>query len=371
MTRIRDDVRLHFERQAALHPAPGGLRYMVLATAHSTPAQPARHGWIAGAIAILVTTAIIAGLLAAGVRHVRTIPATPPSVMFHDDLAANAKGRPVLSDRLDFVQIENYSLEASLPSTPGSAYVFAVDASLAPLPGAVVSAFGITQAPTYDYTGAYYVGALRYFPASGTIWLGGSTYLWPGSVAPISNAASAIALSRQYLVAHGLFSDADLLATKGSARLVPASFSSSYRAEWIVTFERRLGGLPDYGYWQPGATLEILDTGLVMSLVVVRHPISGHEQTQRLISAAQAWNQVALGHWFAADGFINNGPVVVPSFRASDVQLCYREDEANTYQYWLIPMWCFTDSVTTPDLPLRVYYPALPQADFDWIVPNR
>jgi hypothetical protein len=81
---LRDDVRKHFEGEAVRYPAPLGLRATALAEARGRAVERRSPQWIAGAVAILLAVAIVAGLLAASsLRHknVAPIPANvPPKV---------------------------------------------------------------------------------------------------------------------------------------------------------------------------------------------------------------------------------------------------------------------------------------------------
>jgi hypothetical protein len=80
---IRDDVRKYFEREEEHNPASPGLRATALEQARGRAVERRSPQWIAGAVAILLAVAVVAGLLAANsLRHqnVSPVPAhTSPS----------------------------------------------------------------------------------------------------------------------------------------------------------------------------------------------------------------------------------------------------------------------------------------------------
>lgn len=368
---VRDDIRMHFEREAVRAPVPPGLRATAAAVARRRASERPSHQWAPALVAAILALAIIAGLVAVNVARTRPVPVAPPRALFHDNFSAPATGRPSLADRTDFVHIESYALVANLPATPGQRYVFAIDRSLSPSPERVRQAFGVKDAPQTDPSGGYVIGPIQYSPISGGIWLSVGTYVQykiGKFLHPITSDAVAIPLAAEFLVSHGLFTQGELDGMHASAQRVVTN--SPNPPLWFMEFDRTVGGLKDYGPSQPGAIVDALDDGTVWGVAVMRHPISGSTQAP-VISAAQAWAQVKMGHWYAADGFIDNGPLDLPAFKADSVQLCYRESGANEVQAWLVPMWCFADTTSFTGVTLRLYYPALAPASFDWTVPNR
>jgi len=77
---VRDDVRNHFEREAAHHPAPPGLRTATLSHARGRGIEKRSAQWVAGVVAAVLAVAIIAGLVAVGgYRRAHNVPAVRPS----------------------------------------------------------------------------------------------------------------------------------------------------------------------------------------------------------------------------------------------------------------------------------------------------
>ncbi len=75
---IRDDVRKYFEREAARHEAPRGLRAAVLGQAPGHALERRSPQWIAGAIAVVLAVAVVAGLLGTNAfLRSRGAPANP------------------------------------------------------------------------------------------------------------------------------------------------------------------------------------------------------------------------------------------------------------------------------------------------------
>lgn len=367
---VRDDIRMHFEREAVRAPVPPSLRASAAAAARLRASERREHEWAPALVAALLALAIIAGLVAVNAVRTRPVPVTPPRALFHDNFSAPATGRPSLADRTDFVHIESYALVASLPATPDQRYVFAVGRSLVPSPESVRHAFGVKDTPQSDPSGAYIIGPIQYFPLSGGIYVSvgmNAQYKIGKFVHPITSDAAAIPLAAEFLVSHGLFTQGELGGMQASKQRV---VSATTPPLWFIQFDRTVGGLRDFGPSQPGARVEALDDGTVWGVEVMRHPISGTAQAP-VISASQAWAQVTMGHWYAADGFIDNGRVDLPAFKADSVELCYREGDANEAQEWLLPMWCFADTTSFTGVTLRLYYPALAPGSFDWTVPNR
>jgi hypothetical protein len=72
---IRDDVRKYFEREEEHNPASPGLRATALEQARGRAVERRSPQWIAGAVAILLAAAVVAGLLAANsLRHKNVSP---------------------------------------------------------------------------------------------------------------------------------------------------------------------------------------------------------------------------------------------------------------------------------------------------------
>ena len=72
---IRDDVRKYFEREEEHNPASPGLRATALEQARGRAVERRSPQWIAGAVAILLAVAVVAGLLAANsLRHEKLSP---------------------------------------------------------------------------------------------------------------------------------------------------------------------------------------------------------------------------------------------------------------------------------------------------------
>ena len=77
---IRDDVRKYFEHEATRHEAPRGFRAAALGEARGRALERRSPQWIAGAIAMLLAVAVVAGLLGVDVfLRSRGAPANPRS----------------------------------------------------------------------------------------------------------------------------------------------------------------------------------------------------------------------------------------------------------------------------------------------------
>lgn len=369
---VRDDVRRHFEREAVSYPVPPGLRATTTSAAHRRAHERRSHqSAVPGLVAALLALAIIGGLVAIGVSRSIVVPVEPPRPLFHDIFNAPVSGRPSLTDREDIVHVQSYVMVATLSGTTGDRNVYAIDRSLSPSPEALGRAFGLRDTPQLDGSSAYTIGHVHYFPDSGAVRVSTdeyASYSLPGKLAhSITSEEMVIPLAEAFLVADRLFTQGELDGMYASKRRVIAPTNPPL---WFIEFDRTVGGLRDYGPSQPGALLEALDDGTLWNLQIMRHPIGGSMKAP-VIAPAQAWAQVTMGHWYAADGLIDNGQVDIPSFRADAVELCYRESDATQVQAWLVPMWCFTDTTTFLGVPLRLYYPALTPGTFDWTVPNR
>jgi len=369
---VRDDVRNHFEREAVRHPAPRGLRATTISHARGRGIEKRNAHWIAGAVAALLAMAIIAGLLALGVmRQTQIIPAHSPKLLFHDNLTAAVGGRPFLDDPYQYpAHFPTLKLAASFPATPDHVVTYQTDPALAPSPEDVGRVWGITTAPRID-AGEAQIGDIRYYLESGVI-----TYRRPGNpqsvrvsgpgtlAHAITDESSAIAMTRDFLVARGLFSRTEVQSMPGSAH--HNVYPTPNVPVWSVVIERTLGGIPDYGFGLPGATLQVADNGRIDLIMVLRRTIAGQEPLQ-LISAAEAWRQVTLGHWYATDYLLNMVNRDQPPFTADKVELTYWEGgNLMKGETWLVPMWRFSDSSG----PTALYYPALAPGTFDWTVPN-
>jgi hypothetical protein len=364
---LRDDVRRHFEREAIRNPVPAGLRAIAVREAPTLAVQRRSPQWTQAALAVLLALAVVAGLMAAGaLRHSNTGPAkhspptSAPKLLFHDNLSGQTTGRPALWTLPIAGHVHSYVLAATLPPTPDRGTVYAVDSALSPTPEAVGRAFGVTTAPQVSGD-SYDIGEIVYYPSTGVIEYGASP---PGRLAsPAADPASAITSAGDFLVAHGLFSRAEVDSMRPSAKRFILSDPKN-PALWSIQFTRMLGGVPSYGFLV-GATFQVHDDGAIVRAYFGRSPISGSEPAT-LIDANTAWREVTAGHWYALDGLGNNGPIDVPSFHADRAQLCYLEGFT-----WIIPMWCFTDVTSVgPDYPVTLYYPALTPGTFDWTVPN-
>ena len=373
MTRIREDIRRHFESEAERNPAPEGLRAAVVAAASGRAVGPGNMARVVGLVAIVLGLAIVAGVLAVGaVLRAQPTPAKAPRLLFHDNLAAAASGRPSLPDEIQYpAHYPSLSLAVSLPVTPAQGTVYALDPALAPTPGQVGRAWGITASPTFSDPQTT-IGDIQYFPASGAIDYERQSVRisGPGSFPhAITSAQSAIAMARTFLVSRGLFSQDDVSAMRGSAeRSTAGSFPT-----WMINLTRMLRGVPDYGSWAPGARLQAVDNGRIDSIVMDHRLISGSEAAG-LIDAAEAWRQVRMGHWYLSDDVLTNTRRDQPPFVVDQAELCYYEESPvtplNNPQKWLVPMWCFADTKAAPGLTLRLYYPALLPGSFDWKVPS-
>jgi hypothetical protein len=363
---IRDDVRKHFEHEAIRHPAPLGLRAAAVTEARGQAIEP-RPRWIAGAVAILLAVAIVAGLLAASaLRHttVTPVPGNGPKLLFHDKLGAAATGRPSLPRPTGSSVIHRYRLAAPLPPTPTTGTVYAVDPSLAPAPKAIALALGITNPPQQISSGEFDVDGLQYFPGTGTVRYSTTGNAPVASGQPFTDKASAISSAGDVLVSLGLFSRTELASMPASANRF---IYNDAPPMWSIQFVRTLDGVPQDEFWAgSGASLQMQESGAVQLLYVSRAPISGSQPTS-LIDAASAWRQVTLGHAYALGGLENNGAVDVALFRADKVELCYLD----TAGPWVIPMWCFRDVTSVgATYPLWVFYPAMTPGTFDSTTPN-
>jgi hypothetical protein len=372
---IREDVRNHFERDATRHPVPPGLRTTALAGARSSVIERRSPHWIASAVAIVLAVAIIAGLLAVGaLRHAQPVPVHGPKLLFHDNLTAVVAGRPFLDDpQQSQVHFPSMELAASCcySATPGRAAAYQTDPALAPSPADVGRVWGITSQPLLQRSWTQ-IGDVQYFVESGVIAYNRPNTpqavraAGPGNLPhAITNQTSAIAMTRDYLVARGLFSREEVQSMPGSAHR--NLFPTPNAPFWSVVIQRTLGGLRDYGFGSAGATLHVADNGRIDSIIIVRRSIAGQEPAQ-LISAAEAFRQVTLGHWYVAENPLNQVDRDQPPFAADKVELSYWEGgDLTKSETWLVPMWRFSQS---SDPMVALYYPALAPGTFDWTVPN-
>jgi hypothetical protein len=266
-----------------------------------------------------------------------------------DDTMAVAGGfGPVkVLPHADIVRIGRYSLAAALPAAPETARVFRVSGAKAPSLAEVNAALG--SAPVTGYPDVVAYGGSFALRASGI----------PGDV------QSAGQLALRALAQRGIVDPGSPGTPVVSYYAPPAPNPPFYS----VTIPRTLDGLPDYGFWQPGASVQMDTSGTITNLTLMHHPLGG-AAAYRLRPAADAWRQISLGHWWAADGLMNNGAVPVSQFSASQVELCYRESEVVDRQPYLVPMWCFADN-STAGVTLRLYFPALQGADLDWTLPTQ
>lgn len=361
---FRDDVRQHFEHEAARHPSPHGLQGRALAEARVRSIDRPRPQLIVGVIAILLAVAIVAGLLAASSlrrNHVTLVPSSTPKMLFADKLKAVATGRPSLPSRTGTMNIGRYVLATTLPSTPAAGKVYLIDPAKAPTAIAIARKFGITAPPQQVSSDEFDVGGLQYFPSTGTIHYSspGNGLLDPAE--PITDTASAIKSAGDLLVSLGLFSRGELATMPASAKRFTYSGNSPF---WSIQFVRTLDGVPVDEFWSgAGASLQMQEGGGVETLTVSRPVIAG-SQPVSLIDSATAWHQISLGHGFSLSGLINNGPSHLASFRADKAELC-DYDEAGA---WIAPMWCFRDTTTLgADFPMWLFYPAMTPGTFDWI----
>jgi hypothetical protein len=368
---IRDDIRNHFETEAARHPVPYGLRPALLAGARHQAIEHRGPNWVAGAVAVVLAVAIIAGLLAvSAMRHSQVAPVHASKLLFHDHLSAVVTGLPSLPDVQQFqAHFPSLALTAALPGAPALGSVYQLDPKLAPTPAEVGAVWGVT--PTRTSAGEVQMGDITYYPASGAIEYSRPNNPQavrvdgPGHLAnPITDEASAISMARDFLVARGLFSRDEVQSMTGSAqRIVHPAPNLPF---WSILISRTLDGRPDYGFGFPGAMFQVADNGRIDLISVVRRPIAGHEELP-LITAAEAWKQITLGHWYVADGVLNMVESNQAPFVADKAELCYWEgSDVSQTQAWLVPMWCFTGSGGLPIL----YYPALAPGTFDWTVPT-
>ncbi len=330
------------------------------------------------ALVLAVAMACQAGSNAAGPSPTAVNNST---ALFHDNLNAVATGRPSVPDRsVDIAHIHNYTLATSFPVTPADAVAYRLDQTGVPSPQTVGLVWGIKD-PAQNQIGQVAIGPITYFPDAGAIEYNRPPNPQsvrvdpPGHLShPPADAASAIAMTRDFLAVHGLFTTDEMATMTSFAQLF--TYPPPNLPLWVIRIHRVLGGVPDYGFWAPGATLQAAQDGRIDSLLIVRRTISGAEPV-KLIDPAVAWQQVIQGHWYAADGIINNGRLEIAEFRADSAQLCYRESEVGTAEQWLVPMWCFGskgyfgDSWPDPESTLRLYYPALTPGTFDWTMPNR
>jgi hypothetical protein len=368
MSRFRDDLRDYFEREAHVYPVPNGLRSQVIAQARPRVGERHAPSWLAAAIAVVLSLAIVGGLLAAGNLHrLSTKPAsTAPKLLFHDQLTGVTKGRPFLPAPIGpTLTISSYLLESNLPGNPGQGTVYAVNPAIGPSALAVGKAFGVTTLPTFaDGQYLFPPGSLTYVPATGTV-----AYTRPSRSVridepgyfprPITNSTAAISMAADFLVAHGMFSRPELSAMPATATHInyPGNIPL-----WSIHFLRTLAAPSDRLWTGAGAWLQVNDNQQINSVIVARSPISGSLAVQ-LIDAASAWHEIALGHAYSSAGL---GNPQVTSFRADSVQLCYLEGGS-----WLIPMWCFTDTTTQgADFPISLFYPAAQPGTFDWSLPT-
>ncbi len=368
MSRFRDDLRDYFEREAHMYPVPNGLRSQVIAQARPRVGERHAPSWLAAAIAVVLSLAIVGGLLAAGHLHqLSTKPASAaPNLLFHDELTGVTTGRPFLPAPIGpSLTISSYLLESNLPGNPSEDAVYAVNPAIGPSALAVGRAFGVTTMPTFaDGEYLFPPGNLTYVPATGTV-----AYTRPSRSVrldepgyfpkPITDSTAAISMAADFLVAHGMFSRPELATMPGTATHTnnPGNIPT-----WSIHFVRTLDAPSDRLWTGAGAWLQVNENQQITSVTVARSPISGSLAVP-LIDAASAWHEIALGHAYSSAGL---GNPQVSSFRASSVQLCYVEGGS-----WLIPMWCFTDTTTQgADFPISLFYPAAQSGTFDWSSPT-
>ena len=293
---------------------------------------------------------------------------SPPQAIFVDHLDAPAHGRPELPDRQDIVHIHSYSLNATLPPTPSDGIAYAVDPTLAPAPQLLAKALGLTAAPM-QAADEVAIGPVTYYPEAGAFQYS----LAPGGAAgrlagPFKNEGDVVKAAGNWLVEHRLFSKTELDSMTASATHV-ANLPPPNQPFWSVHLGRTLDSVPDYGFWAAGASFQVAEDGSIHFLIVVRHPIGGSLRVP-VISPAAAWAEILANHWYAADGVINNGRLDIQSFAADHVELCYRENEVNQFQPWLVPMWCFRQTDAS-GVNLVLYYPAADPGSFDCTMPDR
>ena len=375
---IREDVRGHFARQAVSHPAPPGLRARTLAVARRGRAVERRTPqWIMGAVAILVTLAIVAGLLAASALRHRSIgpaPAASPSpvhktaLLFNDNLQGSPEGWPYLhpaplsAPGTRPSAVVSFQLAASLPQAPAQGTIYGLDNSLGPSAVAIANAWGLRLPSTQSVDELIQLDQgpvqIFYSRSAGSLALYQPASLWLRPSEPITDSASAIRSASSVLVRLGLITNPETTTMAAEAAPDPDSGSPTL---WSIQILRMVGGVPVH----PGFALTIRATGDVESVVVTRSTISGSEPV-RLIDAASAWRQVSEGHWYqlawgaAAPMGSRTGQTTTP-FRADLVELCYYDTGGN----WLIPMWCFRDQTSHGAAnPLWIFYPAAAPGSF-------
>ena len=378
---LRDDVRGYFAGEAERMPAPARLRESVISHAQAPSAARRSAQWVVAVAAVLLSLAVVAGLLEAGhLRRSQPVPVSSPpraqvspapTALFHDHLDASAAGRPSLPPIVMGLAspVQKFTLRAKFPVTPSGAAAYAVDPELAPSADAVGRAFGVAFEPQADPEGgySYLPSSLYYVPAVGTIQYSGGAQ-GAGAAEPrffphsITDQASAIAMAGDLLAARGIFTRAELATMQASAKRFfdPESGNGPL---WSIQFVRMLGGVPS----GDGARLQVLEAGEIDGIYVSRAPIGG-SQPGSLIDAATAWQQVINGHWYGIGGLLNNGLPEFRAFTADEIELCY----IDTGGPWLVPMWCFIDTSTLGgDYPVTMTYPALAPGTFDFTVPNR
>ncbi len=319
-----------------------------------------RRSWV-GPLAVSISILLSAcGSSVGSTTHPNASPSpTSQALLFHDDLSTAVTGRPSLQDSaiagMSAIHIHNYLMVTTSPSAPSNGKVFLVNPALAPSSGAVAKALGVSDVSRIQYDPQ--TGSIQYAPPPGVAPLLGVS-------GPVTDESSAIKLARDFLVARGFFSRAEVDSMPGSAKRFMYAPNPAF---WSVRLVRTLGATPSDLFWSgAGASLQIQEEGVLQLVMIQRSPIAGFEPAT-LIDATTAWQQVKAGHWFYFTGLLNNGAIDVPTFRADTAQVCYLEGGT-----WLLPMWCFADhSSVGSDYPLWLFYPALTPGTFDWTVPNR
>lgn len=126
MTRLRDDLREHYAREADRFPVLPGLRASVVARAQEQTRAKRKLAWVPPAVAIVLAVAIIGGLLAAGAfRRSHNVVYIDVSWtrLYHDIASLKADSDLVVSGRV----VRSTPVTGNPPATD---FTFSVDAVL-------------------------------------------------------------------------------------------------------------------------------------------------------------------------------------------------------------------------------------------------
>ncbi len=289
-------------------------------------------------------------------------PQFPPFLPADDTTVTGTAGFGVVPilDQPDQRHIEHYQLTAKA-ALPKTAPVFRLSVAGMPPADQLGPMFGLSDSPlppTSDPAPMYAWASnpgLQYEPTLGR-------YYWAAQPDVLrvdlpSDRESARAIARNFLTVRGL------LPPDSSSVVDVEAPSAGAPTVWTVYFKRNICSVPVYN----GGVVVQIDNAGGIGVNVLHRPIVGGS-SYPLRSAASAWEQVKAGHWYASDGTFDEDHPTLASFRADQVEICYRE----TWLYplgedYLVPMYCFYDSHQH----VRLYFPSIGDALLNWSRPTR